>query len=242
MVAAAVVGSGVVGAAATTYSANQAASAQRNAASQAINAQQNFFNQSKGELQPFIDTGNAAGNKIAQLEGLNGANTSGIQQTLSSLPGYQFASGMGLLAQQNSATARGLGLSGQAQYEQSNLANQIANQYYNNYLSGLQNTQNTGLGAAQSLTGAATTTGGNIGNNLVGAGNATAASNIATGSAIGNAAQGIPNGLIASQLLKNQGINTSGSIYDENGYITNGGAVAPNLANGGYGQIGFGLG
>lgn len=212
MVATAIIGGAVVAGAGTAIAGHEAASAQSSAANQANATSRNFFNTSKGELQPFIDTGTSAANKLSELQGLNGGTPSSIMTTLQGLPGYQFANYQGLKSVQNSATARGLGVSGAAQKAASGFATGEANQYYNNLLTGLQNTENTGAGAAGTLTGAATATGSQIGQNQIGVGNANAANSIATGNAFGTAANSVGQGLIASSLLQNLG--NQGGIYD----------------------------
>lgn len=214
MVAAAVVGgvASLGGAAIQAGAASSAARAQRDAANRAIAAQQGYFDIAQKNLQPFINVGTEAGNKIEQLQGLNGS-PSDIQATLETLPGYQFTKYQGLKSTQNSATARGLGLSGAAQKAAASYATGLSNEYYNNFLTGLQNTQATGENAASSLAGNATTTGGNVGENIIGAGNATAAGKLAVGQTFGQLGTStIPNALIANALYNSQnpaGVSTT---------------------------------
>ncbi len=207
--AAAIVGAGALGAGASVYGAGQAASAQESAAGRATAAEQQMFGIANQNLQPYIQTGNAAASQIAGLEGLNGGTPGNIQNVLQSLPGYQFTNYQGLKSVQNQATARGLGLSGAAEKGAANYSTGLANSYYNNYLTGLQNTENTGAGAAASLTGAATQTGGQIGSNIVGGANAAAASINSQAGAVGNLANSVPSALITSNLLQNMGNNAN---------------------------------
>lgn len=201
---AAIIGAGVVGAGASIYSANKAASAQKQATNNAINAQEGFFNTTQQNLQPFIQTGEAAGNKISSLEGLGPGGPSNIQATLNTLPGYQFANTQGLKSTQNSATARGLGVSGAAQKGAAAYSTGLANEYYNNLLTGLQNTQTTGANAAAGLGTAATQTGSNIGSNLTGLGQAQAGAAIAQGNAVSNlGTTGVTNALLVPAVLQN---------------------------------------
>jgi hypothetical protein len=189
---------------ANVLGAQSAAGAQTTAAQNATELQSNMFTTGQQNLQPFINTGSAAASKIADLQGLNGGTPSSIQSTLEGLPGYQFANYQGLKSVQNSATARGLGVSGAAQKGAANFSTGLANSYYNNLLTGLQGTENTGANAAAGLASSANTAGSNIGNNIIGAGNAQAGASIATGNALGSVGQGGYNGLVMGQLLQNQ--------------------------------------
>jgi hypothetical protein len=237
-VGAAVAGAAVVGGVASVYGSNQAASAQESAANQASQTQQGMFNVANQNLQPFIQTGTQAAGEIANLEGLNGGNSASIQSTLQGLPGYQFANTQGLKSVQNSATARGLGISGAAQKGAAAYSTGLANQYYNNLLTGLQNTENTGAGAAGTLTGAATATGSQIGQNIVGAGNASAVNSIAQGNAVGSVANSGANAYLTSSLLNNfQNPASSGYLSNSNGYaLQNGNQADVNLNLGQIGQ------
>lgn len=224
----------VIGAGANIYSANEAASAQKSSANKAISAQQGYFNTAQNELQPFINQGQSATTEIGNLEGLNGGTPSSIQATLQSLPGYQFANYQGLKSVQNNATERGLGLSGAAEKGAAAYSTGLANEQYNNLLTGLQQTASTGAGAAGTLTGAATQTGSAVGNNLTGIGNAQAGANIATGNAIGNAAGSIPTGLIVNNLLTQQGNTANNNFLAQSQQAANSGAygnLSQNFAN-----------
>lgn len=191
------------------YLASQGQQAAANTASQ---TQNQFFNTANANLQPFIQTGAAAANKIAGLEGLNGGDSNSIQQTLQTLPGYQFTKQQGLESTQNSAAARGLGVSGAALKGAANYATGLADSGYSNYLTGLQNTENTGAGAAGTLTGAATATGSQIGNNIIGGANANAAATVGSANAISGAASTIPNYLLLSSLLNSQQNTNNGGL------------------------------
>lgn len=201
-IATAIVGSAVIGGVASNMAAGNAASAEESAANQANATEQGFFNTANNNLQPFIQTGTSAAKQIAGLEGLNDGNSSTIMNTLQGLPGYQFANYQGLKSTQNAATARGLGTSGAALKGAANYSTGLANGYYNNLLSGLQNTENTGAGAAASLTGAATSLGTQIGQNTIGAGQAAAGASIAGGNALTSVANSVPSSLITSSLLQ----------------------------------------
>lgn len=236
MVGAAIVGAGVLGAGAQVYGANTAASAQESANQQAIAVQQGMFNTSQQTLQPFVSTGVGAEQQISNLEGLNGSGN--IMSTLESLPGYQFANTQGLKSVQNSATARGLGLSGAAQKGAASYSTGLANQYYNNLLTGLQGTANTGEAAGAGVANAATATGQGIASNLVGSGNAAAAAANATGAAGASVANSVPNALIASSLL--QGIGNNASSTNQYAALAPQGIVSGAGTVGDNGLISFG--
>lgn len=70
MVAAAVVGSAVVGAAATSYSGRRAADAQRDAARESGQTELEMFYQNRADFAPYRETGTAALNQLAQLYGV----------------------------------------------------------------------------------------------------------------------------------------------------------------------------
>lgn len=224
MVAAAVVGAGVLGAGASIVSSKSAASAQKSAANQATDVQQQMFNTTQQNLQPFIQAGTGAQNMLTdKLPGLTQPITMD-EATLRATPGYQFNLNQGLRATQNSAASRGLGTSGAALKGASQFATGLAdNTYQNQFGNAVTNQTNiynrllgaAGLGenAAAGVGNAAVQTGANIGNNITGAGNAQGASYIAAGQGIGNAAQSIPGSLIANNFLQKSGLYGGNNAY-----------------------------
>ena len=201
-VATAIVGSAVIGGAVQAYSANKAASAQTGAANAAIGVQKDIFNQTQQNLSPYIQEGNTATNQLnAQLPNL----TSPIKMdeaTLEGTPGYQFNLTQGLKATQNSAAARGLGVSGAALKGASTFATGLADNTYQNQFNNANTNQtnaynrlkgliDTGANAAGGLATVGANTGANIGSNIVGAGNAQAAAANATGAGIVGASNNI---------------------------------------------------
>lgn len=232
MVATAIIGgvASVAGAEVQSSAANKAAKAQTNAANQAIAAQQGFFDTSQQALQPFIDSGSAAAAKIGKLQGTDGGGPSDIQATLESLPGYQFANYQGLKSTQNSATERGLGLSGAALKGAATYSTGLANSYYNNLLEGLQNTESIGANSAGGLASAATQTGANVGSDIVGIGQAQAGSDLASGKAFSNIGTNtIPNSLIANKLFsQNQSSSPNATNF-----------LAPDVSAGVFDQAAF---
>lgn len=239
-VAAAIAGAGVLGAGASIYSSNKAASAQKSAAQQATNTQQGMFDQTQANLQPYMDSGNYANNMLAQRLKELTSPISMDQATLEQTPGYQFNLSQGLKAVQNSASARGLGVSGAAEKGAAQYATGLADStYQNQFQNAVTNQSNAysrlmssaGLGenAAAGLGNNAVTTGSNIGNNITGAANAAGGSYIAGSNAFGQAAQSIPNGLLANQFIQNGlygGNPAPGANYGvNNSDYANGGSI-----------------
>lgn len=156
-IATAVVGAAAIGGAVKAYSASQAAGAQVDAAGRATQqaygaAQeglkyiQSYYDQGQSQLKPYQQLGQAGIDQLnAKLPGLTTPLPVSQeqldlqkpldinQQTLETLPGYQFALQQGLKATQNSAAARGLGTSGAALKGAANFTQGLADQNYNNY-------------------------------------------------------------------------------------------------------------
>ncbi len=240
-VATAIVGSAVIGGAVQAYSANKAAQAQTSAANTAAGVQESIFNKTQENLSPYIQEGNTATNQLnAQLPTL----TSPIKMdetALRATPGYQFNLTQGLKSTQNSAAARGLGISGAALKGASTFATGLADSTYQNQFNNANTNQtnaynrlkgliDTGESAAagQGTIGAAT--GANIGSNIVGAGNAQAAAANATSAGVIGAANNI-SGYAAYQGLYGNTSTASGSARIGQGGSQN--------AYGGYNQTGL---
>ena len=213
-------GAGVLGAGANIFGAQTAASAQEQAAQTASNTQLAEFNQLQQNAAPYIASGNAANTELQQqLPGLIAPinmNETALQQT----PGYQFDLTQGLKSTQNSATARGLGISGAALKGAAGYATGLADNTYTNQF-GLANTNRTfALNAltgqqqigANAAVGVGTTgvgVGQAIGQNQIGAGNAAAGAALNTGSAIGAGANTAAQGYLLNNLLANAGANNA---------------------------------
>ena len=271
MVAAAIIGAGVLTAGAGVYSSNRASGQQQNAANQAsatqLQMQQNAINQvapwrnaGMGALQQYsmlmglgpVDMGGATGmqgpppqaiqpvppnvggsyptgtspagtspgapNQWVTGQGAGGARTAGdasipinpvvgaptqtsgpsagdmgggganpaqnIQQWLTQLPGYQFQLGQGMNAVENSAAARGMGLSSNTLQNLDQFGQGLAGTTFNQWLDRLNNMSTLGANAS---TGNATNimqSASNIGGYQIGAGNAAAAGTIGSANAI----------------------------------------------------------
>lgn len=201
-VATAIVGSAVVGAGAQIFGANKAADAQRDAAQAGINAQTQMYSRTRKDLAPYREIGAQAEKDLStRLDDLT-APIELTQDWLESTPGYQFTKTQGLKAVQNSAAARGLGVSGAALKGAANFATGLADNTYKTQFDVANTNKTNAFNRLKSLTDtgaqAATGTGQfgasaatNIGNLSVGAGNASAAAYNKTGQAIGNLASDI---------------------------------------------------
>lgn len=204
-VATAIVGAGALGAGASIYGANKAADAQTNAANLAANTAMSQFNSTKASLSPFVAGGTDA---LTQLNANNNYTTpidvSAQLQDPNNITtkAYNFNLTQGEKAVQNSAAARGLGVSGAALKGAATFATGLADNTYQslfniantnqtnayNRLKGLVDTgENAAAGTGVIGQQAATTAAGA----QIGAGNAQAAAANATGGAVANAANSI---------------------------------------------------
>lgn len=185
-----ILGAAAVGVAAKSYAASKAADAQTaaannasqyqaGAATNAINAAGNLLQNSQQQLQPYQNIGATAANQITnQLPLLTNAPAMDPemlalqkplnidQATLETLPGYQFAKTQGLKAVQNSAAARGLGVSGAALKGAATFATGLADSNFNNYFNQEQQNVQNSFGRYQTVYGNQLTTQGNAFNRL----------------------------------------------------------------------------
>jgi hypothetical protein len=200
-VAAAVVGSALIGSSASKSAAGTQAGASRDATA----AQERMFERQVELQEPFREAGIAGQNRLLQLLGLGEDKTAkdfgkyasaefGMDKFTAD-PGYAFRMSEGLKALDRSAAARGGLLSGStlkgAQRYGQDLASTEYQNAFNRYQTARTNTLNpfqSLAGVAQSsantLTNAAGTLGQNIGSNIIGAGNAMAAGQVGSANAI----------------------------------------------------------
>lgn len=225
MVVTAVVGASVVGA----VGANMAAGKSASAANKATAAQQGMFDTTQANLSPYIAQGDAANNLLqSQLPSLSSPvtlNQTQLQQT----PGYQFALTQGLKSAQNSAAARGLGVSGAAekgaeQYA-TGLADQTYQQQFQNALTNKQNSYNELTGATQIGANAAAGLGqisAQVGSNeaqtIQNAGNAQAQGILGASNSLGG---GLQNAFYANKILGNSNNGLWGNASGYNSAGTN---------------------
>ena len=158
-----------VGGLASLMGANKAAQTQNKGISQAGSMAQtgareasNLLNQYLGKAvagyEPYSQIGQ---NALSQLAGyINGTNN--IQQAMANDPNYQATVNEALKAINNSAATSGALSSGATTAALYNQAQNLANQYYQNKLSGLANLANYGQNAASGLSGLYSGTGQNL--------------------------------------------------------------------------------
>jgi len=196
MVAAAVIGTGVVGAVIGSKSAGKAADAQRDSAREASDTQLYQYNQTREDQAPWREAGIGA---LGQINGQLGAGGDFNRDfTLADFqrdPGYQFRLDQGLGSVQGSAAARGSLMSGAtlkrlSQYGQDYASGEYGKAYdrFNNDRSQRFNRLATVAGIGQTATNNVGTAGANMANQVSGnqlaAGNASAAGAIGQGNAL----------------------------------------------------------
>ncbi|MFC6747090.1 hypothetical protein [Methylobacterium persicinum] len=187
-----------------------------------------MYNQTRSDLQPYRDLGSYAGGQLQnRLTDLTSPITMD-EATLQNTPGYQFNLSQGLKAAQNSAAARGLGLSGAAIKGATSYATGLADSTYQNQFNNavtnqtnafnrLLQTTSLGANAAGQQASANTTTGTNIAATQIGSGNAQAAAATsganAVGTALNSAAQNYALAPIYNKLLGSGSGSGGGSSY-----------------------------
>lgn len=113
-IAAAVIGSSVIGAGAQIFGANKAADTQSKNADRVAAIQQQQYQQTREDLSPYRAIGEDAGSRLtSRLSDLTSPISVNPQDFLNS-DYYKFLQQQGLKTTQNSAAARGLGKSGAA--------------------------------------------------------------------------------------------------------------------------------
>lgn len=253
MVAAAVITAvGAVAAGATTAivgsnAAKSAAKTQAAATDRATQIQKDIYDANVARQQPYVDTGNQA-NALLR-EGTNSFTSPLLkpiemdQATLEKTPGYKFNLEQGLKATQNSAAARGLGVSGAALKGAAEYATGLADSTYQNQFNNaltnqtnqfnrLFNLTTLGENAAAGVGAQGVETGANIGSNIIGGANAQAAAQIAGGKAISGgistgisgATNAITLGLLANKAPK-------GGLFAAPVDPISGGSAASGIAN-----------
>ena len=192
-----VAGAVVVGSAISANAAGDAADAQTGAASDATAEQRRQFDLLRADQQPYRDIGNNALARLTQLLD-NGGLTSRFAGKVDQEPGYQFGLREGQRNIENSAAARGMGLSGEALKAAGRYGNDYATTKYNDAFN-RWNTENNGIynrlagisGIGQTATNQVGQAGQNFanayGDNMIGAANAYGASRVAQGNIYGNA-------------------------------------------------------
>lgn len=193
---AALLGSSLLGAGASIWGSNKAANAQKEAANQAAAAQREAmayqkenYERSRGDLSPFIQTGQGANNLLASFYGLNGAAplNDNVLQSFYNSPDFKFALKGGSEALDNSAAAKGGVLGGNQIRAQTEYGQGLATQNLQGYFARLAGLSGQGIQAGGVLgqigSGAGAQVGAsanNVGNSLMAAGTAEASGILGT--------------------------------------------------------------
>ena len=240
----------VAGGVISSSAAGAAAGQQAAATAASIAEQQKLYEANQNNLLPYIENGSNVNSVLTNSLGAlsNNPVPQLNEQTLQNTPGYQFELSQGLQATQNSAAARGLGVSGAAMKGAASYATGLADSNWQNVwnqmqgqfqdrLSSNQNTYNMlsgvsqqGLSAASALAGVGSQTGQAIGNSLQSLGQSQSAGTIgsanALSGALGTAAQTPLNSLLLNNLMNNNtGIYSSGSNVGNYGVTAPGGYI-----------------
>lgn len=198
-IAAAVIGSSVIGAGASIWGASKAAEAQTSATDKAAAIQQQQYEQTRTDLAPYREAGvNATDELNKRLKELTTPITMD-QDTLENTPGYQFNLRQGQRAVTNSSAARGLASSGAALKGAATFATGLADSTYQNQFNNANTNQTNAYTRLKGLidtgenAGAQTGVLGekaayNTGTALVSGANAQAAADNKIGSAVSTAA------------------------------------------------------
>lgn len=127
----------ILSAAIDAWGATEAANAQKDAAQRAADVQLKMYKTTREDLLPYNEAGQDA---LGMAMGRLGEFTAGVslptlppqltQEWLEQTPGYQFALTQGLKGVQNSASARGLGVSGAALKGAAGFATGLADNTY----------------------------------------------------------------------------------------------------------------
>ena len=194
MIAAAVVGSSLIGSSAS----KKAASTQADAANRAADLQMQQFERQVELQEPWRQAGITALNKLTPLA--TEYTPFGMQQFQQD-PGYAFRMQEGMKALDRSAAARGGLLSGSTLKGAQRYGQDLASQEYMNAFNRYQAERNARLNPLQSLAGV-----GQTATNQLGQAGQTMASNV--GQALGAAAQARASGYIGGANALSQGLGT----------------------------------
>jgi hypothetical protein len=121
---------------------------------QANQQAQDAVNQAIGYYEPYYDAGLSGLDMLTNALGLNGAQgNAAATSAFQASPGYNFTLDQGIGALDRSAAARGLLNSGNQTGDVLNYATGLANQDYNNWLSGVGGLSQLGMTATQGMAG-----------------------------------------------------------------------------------------
>lgn len=218
IMAAASIGSSLIGSSA----AKKAANAQVAASDKAQDTLLEVFNKQAALQEPFRQGGLSAQNRLLDLlglstntgaEGFGSLNRDFSMADFEADPGYGFRFDEGMKALNNSMAARGLGISGRnikgAQRFGQDLASQEYQNAFNRYqvnrankLNPLQSLMGSGQSAANTLTGAAGNYGAGVADLQTQAGNARASGYVGSANAWNSGLSGIVNNFLTARMLR----------------------------------------
>ena len=219
MVAAAVIGAGVIGAVGSSVAASSAAGATNNATNANI-AQQNAALQQQATLsQPYRDLGSSAIPLYEQLLGIGPQGSAGIADALKSTPGYQFTQQQGETGILNAASlGGGVGGNTLAALDTSNTG--LASGTYQNEIADIGGAVASGQAAAAGQAQNVGTAASTIGTALTNQGNTNAGIDANLAAALTKTAGNASNQYISAQTLN--ALNAQGGTTVAPGYAAGG--------------------
>lgn len=179
-------------------SSRKAAEIQGASADRATELQASMYRQARQDAAPQRQLGYDAVNQLSELLKSGALTREFSAGDLTSEPGYQFGLQQGQRGIENSAAARGMGLSGAALKAASRFNNDYAGTKYNEAFNRFQTSQSNKFNPLMQLAGAGAVANQQVnasgqnyanqaGQNIIGAGNAQAASRIQQGNIYANA-------------------------------------------------------
>lgn len=230
-VAAAVIGSSLIGASAARSTGNSQAAASREAAA-LQNAQ---FEQTRQDQMPWMEAGKGALNKLIPMSDYTKFGMDQFQAD----PGYAFRLSEGQKALDRQAAARGGLISGGALKAATRFGQDMGSQEYQNAFNRYQTERASALAPLQSLAGIGQTTAANLG--ASGAANANAVGNYLTSGAAANAAGNVGaanaiTGGLGSYMNYSSSNNLLNALQNRGGggAVNYGAMYSPSGAGGGY--------
>lgn len=221
MVAAAMIGSAVVGAAGSAYAGKQAGKAaktQADSADRASQIQQENFEQTRQDLAPYKQAGDSSLSQLMGQMGENGYfNQNFTGQDIYSDPSYQFRLQQGQDSIQSSAAAQGGLLSGATLKALQNYGQESASQEYGsaynrfnadqtNRYNRLSNLVGVGQNAAAQVGNAGAQTAQAVANNTMSGANSIAAGQVANANNWSNTANNLGSMATSYAFMKNSGV------------------------------------
>jgi hypothetical protein len=200
VVAAAVIGAGVLTAGATVAAGSAAASATQSATNAAVGEQQQALQQQAELSAPYRALGTAAIPQLEALLGLGPGGAGGIQQALAATPGYQFTKQQGDLGIANLASTQG-GISGNTLAALDTFNTGLADKTYQSAIGDILQPVQLGQAAAAGQAANVGSAASNIGSALINQGQTTAAIDANTIAGITKAFGSTTDALTTQQLI-----------------------------------------